>query len=83
MVTTLVEAYPELRSLYFLIKAFLVNKNAHKPWKGGIGSFVLINLITVYLQLTHAKKIAKKKATEESSEVGIHGLAIGFLSFIG
>lgn len=81
MVTTLVEAYPELRSLYFLIKAFLVNKNAHKPWKGGIGSFVLINLITVYLQLTHAKKLAK--ATEESSEVGMHGLAIGFLSFIG
>lgn len=49
LVASLQEVFPELRAIYLVIKAFLVNKNAHKPWKGGIGSFVLINLITAFL----------------------------------
>ena len=49
----------------------------HKPWKGGIGSFVLINLLTIYLQTQAKKKI------KSTSEYGLHGLAIGFLEFIG
>jgi non-canonical poly(A) RNA polymerase PAPD5/7 len=32
------------------MKAFLKYKNLHKPYKGGIGSFVLINMIVAYLQ---------------------------------
>ena len=49
LVRTLDKTFVELRPLYMMIKAFLVSKNVHKPWKGGIGSFVLINLITAFL----------------------------------
>ena len=64
-----------------MVKAFLVYKNAHKPWKGGIGSFVLINLITSYLQLTHTKRMAKEE--KEAQHTGIHGLVVGFFDFMG
>ena len=76
LVVSLKEAFPELHPLYLLVKSFLCNKNVHKPWKGGIGSFVLINLITVYLQ-----SIAKQETRKDN--IGIHGLVIGFLYFIG
>eukprot|EP00347_Sterkiella_histriomuscorum_P015534 403356668 len=56
LVTTLIKEFPELRPMYFVIKAFLKNKNLHKPYTGGIGSFVLINMITFYLQ-THYKRV--------------------------
>ena len=58
------------------MKAFLVNKNVHKPWKGGIGSFVLTNLITAYLQ-----RYAKERVNFETEEdsLGIHAHVLGFL----
>jgi len=49
LVTTLDDTFKELRPLYLLTKAFLCSKNVHKPWKGGIGSFVLVNLIIAFL----------------------------------
>ena len=55
LVMTMIELFPELRPIYFVIKAFLKYKNMHKPYKGGIGSFVLINMIVAYLQ-SHYKK---------------------------
>lgn len=54
LVSTMLEEYVELRPIYFVLKAFLKYKNLHKPYKGGIGSFVLVNMIVVYLQ-THYK----------------------------
>jgi DNA polymerase sigma len=47
----------ELQTLYLVIKVLLVSKNVHKPWKGGIGSFVLINLITAFLEDEYKKKL--------------------------
>lgn len=58
LVSILLNDFAELRPLYFLVKAYLVYKNIHKPWKGGIGSFVLINMLTCYLQLRHFKRLA-------------------------
>lgn len=54
LVMTMLDHFPELKPMYFILKAFLKYKNLHKPYKGGIGSFVLINMIVVYLQ-THYK----------------------------
>ena len=53
VVSSLIEAFPELVPVYLIVKAFLVSKNVHKPWKGGMGSFVLINLLTHYLQMQY------------------------------
>ena len=49
LVSKLLESFKELRPMYFVIKAFLKYKNLHKPYKGGIGSFTLINMIVCYL----------------------------------
>ena len=55
LVTTLLNEFAELRPMYFVLKAFLKYKTLHKPYTGGIGSFVLINMITAYLQM-HYKR---------------------------
>lgn len=81
LVSILLNNFTELRPLYFLVKAYLVYKNIHKPWKGGIGSFVLINMLTCYLQLRHTKRLARGE--EELGEAGLHGLVIGFFNFMG
>jgi DNA polymerase sigma len=67
----------ELQTLYFVAKVLLVSKNIHKPWKGGIGSFVLINLITAFLQDEYKKKL------EDSNPREAHYLFIQFCRFIG
>ena len=60
LVTSLIDAFPELRAIYFVVKAFLKYKNLHKPYTGGIGSFVLINMIAFYLQM-HYKRVGAIK----------------------
>lgn len=79
LVMSLQETYCELRPLYLIMKAFLCNKNVHKPWKGGIGSFVLINLLTSYLQHMIYKPRANGKL---SHDLGLHEMVVGFLRFI-
>jgi len=78
LVTTLQKAFSELQPLYLIIKAFLCNKNVHKPWKGGIGSFVLINLIVCFLQ-----KEYKRRLKENLDSLPLHALVVYFLDFIG
>jgi len=58
-------------------KILLVSKNIHKPWKGGIGSFVLINLITAFLQDEYKKKL------EDTNPREAHYLLLQFYRFIG
>lgn len=50
IVMTMQEAYPELRPLFFVVKAFLKERHLHEPYTGGIGSFCLINMLVYYLQ---------------------------------
>jgi non-canonical poly(A) RNA polymerase PAPD5/7 len=50
------EAYPELRPLFFVIKAFLKDRGLHEPFTGGIGSFTLVNMIVYYLQSQYKLK---------------------------
>lgn len=77
LIRTLDFQYRELQTLYLVIKAFLVSKNVHKPWKGGIGSFVLINMITAFLQDEYKKKLL---TTEDQP---LHVLVLEFCRFIG
>ena len=53
LVRTLMEEYPEMRHMYFVIKSLLKLKRLHKLYHGGIGSFVLVNMIVFYLQSQH------------------------------
>lgn len=69
--------YKELQTLYFVIKVLLVSKNVHKPWKGGMGSFVLINLITSFLQDEYKKKL------EDTNDRDMHYLVTELCKFIG
>jgi DNA polymerase sigma len=78
LVNSLENTFSELRPLYLVIKAFLCNKNLHKPWKGGMGSFVLINFITCFLQ-----KEYKKRVKENQEPLPLHALVIYFLDFLG
>lgn len=78
LVSSLIDTFPELQPLYMVIKAFLVSKNVHKPWKGGMGSFVLVNLLTIYIQ-----KVYKKRVKTGSIDQPLQELVIGFLNFLG
>lgn len=47
--------YPEIRPLYFILKVFLKERDGlDQTIGGGICSFLLLNMITFYLQ-THYK----------------------------
>ena len=41
--------FPELRPLYFVIKAFLREKGLDQTRKGGVCSFMIINMVVYYL----------------------------------
>jgi non-canonical poly(A) RNA polymerase PAPD5/7 len=42
--------FPELRPLYFVLKAFLRERCLDQTRKGGVCSFMLINMIVYFLQ---------------------------------
>lgn len=44
------EKYPELKYLYMVLKIFLYQRNLHETFKGGIGSFLLFNMILAFLR---------------------------------
>lgn len=48
--TTCVQMFPELRPLYFVLKAFLRERGLDSTRTGGVCSFMLINMIVYYLQ---------------------------------
>lgn len=51
--------FPELRPLYFVLKCFLRERgHLDKTKKGGVCSFMLLSMITSYLQ-THYKEASK------------------------
>ncbi len=77
LVRTLDNHYKELQTLYFVFKVLLISKNVHKPWKGGMGSFVLINLITAFLQEEYKKKLV------DTNDREMHYLVAQFCEFIG
>ncbi|TNV78011.1 hypothetical protein FGO68_gene9181 [Halteria grandinella] len=80
LVMALQKAYVELRPIYIIVKAMVSYKQVHKPWRGGVGSFVLINMIVSYLQ----HKLYKPKALGTlSTEPTLPELVIGFLRFFG
>lgn len=43
------QLFPELRPLYYVLKAFLRERNLDQTRKGGVCSFMLINMIIYYL----------------------------------
>jgi len=47
---TCVQLYPEMRPLYFVIKAFLRERGMDQTRKGGVCSYMLINMIVYFLQ---------------------------------
>ncbi|CDW89117.1 poly rna polymerase [Stylonychia lemnae] len=77
LVSTLISKYPELRPMYFVLKAFLKYKNVHKPYTGGIGSFVLINMIAFYLQMHY------KRVRDINEKVFLQDHIICFFKFFG
>lgn len=66
--------YPELRPLYFVVKAFLRERGLDSTRKGGVCSFMLINMIVYYLQTQY--KLGKTTTM-------LHFLLLDFFKFYG
>lgn len=71
------DKYPALKSLVIVIKAFLRQKDLNETHTGGIGSFLLVVLVTAFLQY-HIKESQGDKKHKPLSE-----LLIGFFTFYG
>jgi DNA polymerase sigma len=50
------QLYPELRPLYFIIKAFLRERELDQTRKGGVCSFMIINMLVYFLQQQYKEK---------------------------
>ena len=58
--------FPELRPLYFILKVFLKEReNLDQTRDGGVCSFMLLNMITFYLQ-SHYKESLKRYNFKQS-----------------
>ena len=86
--------FPELRPLYFVIKAFLRERFLDQTRKGGVCSFMLINMIVYYLQTQYKEGLLNKMLhlhlydffklygiQTNNKEVGISVRAGGFTFF--
>jgi len=50
------QLYPELRPLYFVVKAFLRERQLDQTRKGGVCSFMIINMLVYFLQQQYKEK---------------------------
>lgn len=82
--------YPELRPLYFVLKVFLRERGSlDKTKKGGVCSFMLLNLIVSYLQTSykeqyHASKMQSSSWAEPTMrDIPLHKHLLGFFRHYG
>lgn len=74
VVVSCVLMFPELRPLYFVLKAFLRERGLDSTRTGGVCSFMLINMIVYFLQTQY--KIDK-------THTMLHFLLLDFFKFYG
>ena len=76
--------YPELRPLYFVLKCFLRERGSlDKTKKGGVCSFMLINMIVAYLQTAYKEASHKAKFAGEPSDIYLHRHLLHFFRHYG
>lgn len=66
--------FPEMRPLYFVLKAFLRERGLDQTRKGGVCSFMLINMVVYYLQMQYK---------ENKINVMLHIHLMNFLKLYG
>ena len=73
----LIEIYPQLESLIFVLKKFIYLSNLSAPYLGGISSYGLILMIVAYIEQEY------KNHDGEGEKLWTADLLIGFLKFYG
>ena len=76
------EKYPELKYLYMVMKVFLYQRNLQDTFKGGIGSFLLFNMILAFLWDFKEQQL-KKNDVESLKDITLSEYLMKFLSFYG
>ncbi|EKX35564.1 hypothetical protein GUITHDRAFT_118270 [Guillardia theta CCMP2712] len=79
LVQSLVQDFPALKHLFFVVKSLLSDKGLDNPYTGGLTSFGLVLLVTRYLQ--HSNQ--SKKAQGVRMEPNLGAELSGFLDFYG
>lgn len=76
------QAYPMLRSLTVILKLFLAQRRMNETYSGGIGSFVLLNMIVSFLQQRQRCAVLEGKSFKDVNwNLGV--LLIDFFQFYG
>jgi DNA polymerase sigma len=73
------QSYPMLRPLALVIKVYLAQRRLHETYNGGIGSFVLLNMIISMIQ--QRQRVAIAKGSTPSWNLG--ALLVEFFRFYG
>jgi len=68
------ENYPELKPLFFVLKLMLKQKGLNRPAEGGVGSFLLFSLVHAYLVINRTNYY-------DSSLKDLSELLLDFFSF--
>jgi non-canonical poly(A) RNA polymerase PAPD5/7 len=71
IVIKFITVYPELKPLYFVLKAFLKYRKLDQTYTGGISSFMLVNMIVFYLQNKY-KIYLKELGDKDSLNIGLY-----------
>lgn len=79
MMKSYVRQYPPLRPLIMTLKVFLSQRKLHDTYSGGIGSFVLCNMIISFIQ--QRQKLSIFLRTNNSWNLGV--LLLDFLKYYG
>lgn len=74
------ESFPPFKHLFFIIKVFLYQRNWNNTFKGGIGSFLLQNMVHAFLKCFY-KQFLQKNDESQLSQVTLSHYLIKFLKF--
>ena len=85
-------SYPELRPLYFVLKAYLRERNnLDQTIAGGVCSYMLINMIVYYLQGHYKESLIRERVehswntekSEASADLELHHHLFRFFKLYG
>ena len=76
----MLEELPQLRPLLMVIKIFLQQRELNEVYSGGVGSYALIIMVSVFLE-THASRHGRDGPSEPEQCLGV--LLVDFFDFYG
>lgn len=74
------ENYPPFKYLFFIIKIFLSQRKLNNTFKGGIGSFLLQNMVYAFLKSLYLQFLQKGQE-KQLSQINLSQYLIRFLKF--